>query len=200
MKSKEGMLKLNFMGGLAKFGPKNSSVRKFEIKTIPDDNDSEIDLFAGAFGRWASYGIIPELANFDEKIPTANVPWKISIPLADKGIFVDIDFGHNIPANVPGTCFKAQLINIAFSVKKGCREAVMSFIKNGEPSDNDIQELYFGIKEERKGKMLPKRFNIIIDECESFTIGNAPVNDEGGHSDDDDDEGGLEPVVYPATR
>jgi hypothetical protein len=194
MKSKEGKLSLDFMGGLTKFGPKDYKVRKFQIKTIGNGNDSEIDGIARAFGKWADHGLIPELANFGEKVPTATIPWKIAIPLADCGIYVDIDFAHDPYTDEQGTVFQAMLTDISFSVKKGEREAVMTFLKNGDDQDDAIQHMYFNIKEENdKGKMVPKAFRILIDECESFQIGNPPEEPEG-----DDDDGDVEPVVYEA--
>ena len=194
MKSKEGKLELDFMGSLTKFGPKDYKVRKFQIKTIAGGNDSEIDGIAKAFSKWATHGIIPELANFAEKIPTADIPWKIAIPLSGCGIFVNIDFGHDVYTDNQGTVFQAMLTDISFSVKKGEREAVLSFIKNGDEHDDDLQYTYYNIKEENeKGKMVPKPFKIVIDECESFQIGNPP--DESGG---DEDDGDVEPVVYEA--
>jgi hypothetical protein len=87
-----------------------------------------------------------------------------------------------------------MLTDISFSVKKGEREAVMTFLKNGDDQDDAIQHMYFNIKEENeKGKLVPKAFRIIIDECESFQIGNPPEEPEG-----DDDDGGVAPVVYEA--
>lgn len=195
MKSQDGKLSLDFMGGLTKFGPRDNSVRKFQVKTFGNGNDSEIDGIARAFGKWASAGNIPELANFSEKIPTAAIPWKINIPLSDCGIFVDIDFGHDPYSDNPGTCLKAMLTDIAFSVKKGEREAVMTFLKNGDDYDDAFQHMYLNIKEEDdKGKKVPKPFQVILNECESFTIGNAPVEDEGV----DEDDGDVEPVVFEA--
>lgn len=192
MKSKEGKLSLDFMGGLTKFGPKDYKVRKFQIKTIAvDSNDTEIDGIARAFGKWADHGLIPELANFGEKVPTASIPWKIGIPLADCGIYVDIDFAHSEVTDEQGTVFQAKLTDISFSVKNGERVAVMTFLKNGDDQDDAIQHMYYNIKEENdKGKMVPKAFRILIDECDEFQIGNPPAEAEG---DDDDD---VEPVVF----
>jgi len=193
MKSKEGKLALEFMGGLTKFGPKDCKVRKFQIKTIAGGNDSEIDGIARAFGKWAGYGNIPELANFGEKVPTADIPWKISIPLSGCGIYVEIDFAHDPYTDEKGTVFQAKLTDISLSVKKGEREAVMTFIKNGDDQDDAIQHMYYNIKEENeKGKMVPKAFRVIVSECDEFQIGNPPEEPEG------DDDDGVEPVVYEA--
>lgn len=192
MKSKEGALSLDFMGGLTKFITMNGEVRKFQVKTFGNGNDSEIDGITRAFAKWASAGNVPELANFGEKVPSAMVPWKISIPLSDFGIYLDVDFGHDVYADKPGMMLKAMLTEISFSVKKGDREAVFTFVKNGDDSDDKFCRSFINIKEEdENGKKIPKPFQIILSECESFTIGNAPVEDEG-----DDDEDGPEPVVY----
>ena len=197
MKSKEGQLLLNFKGGLTKFGPKDSKVRTFQIKTIAENgNDTEIDGIARAFGKWAQYGLIPELEHFDEKIPTKTIPWKINIPLADNGIFVNIDFAHDPYTDKEGTVFQAMFTAISFSIKKGEREAVMTFIKNGDDQDDAIQHMYYNIKEEKNGKKVPKAYYIRIAECESFQIGNPPEETEG----EDDEEGELEPAVYGASR
>lgn len=194
MKSKEGKLSLDFMGGLTKFGPKDYKVRKFQIKTIGNGNDTEIDGIARAFGKWADLGLIPELANFAEKVPTADIPWKIGIPLENCGIYVNIDFAHDPYTDKPGTVFQAMLTDISFSVKKGERIAVMTFLKNGDDSDDELQFMYYNVKEEDdKGKMVPKAFRILIDECESFQIGNPPEEPE-----DDGEDGELDPVVYKA--
>lgn len=196
MKSKEGKLELSFSGGLVKFGPKDHKVRKFQIKTIPRDGDTdgEIDNIAKSFSKWADHGLIPELANFAEKIPTADIPWKISIPLSGCGIYMDIDFAHDPYTDKPGTVFPAMLTDISFSVRKGVREAVMTFIKNGDDYDDAIQDMYYNIKEKNsKGKLVPKPFDIVMSEVESFQIGNPPEEPE-----DDDDDGDLEPVVSEA--
>lgn len=194
MKSQSGKLSLDFMGGLTKFGTKNGEVRKFQVKTFGNDNDSEIDGIARAFAKWASEGNVPELANFSEKVPSGSVPWKITIPMGDFGIFLDIDFGHNIYNDEEGMMLKAKLVELSFSVSKGERVALFTFVKNGEDADDCFCRSFLNKKEENdKGKMVPLPFKILMDECESFTIGNAPVENEGG----EDEEGGPEPVVYP---
>lgn len=191
MKSKDGALKLDFMGGLTKFVTKNSEVRKFQVKTFGNGNDSEITGISKAFGKWADRGNVPELANFDEKVPSAMVPWKITIPMGDFGIYVDMDFGHDIYGDQKGFCLKAMLTEISFSVKKGEREAVFTFLKNGDESDDAFCREFLNAKEENeKGKLVPKPFQIVLDECESFVIGNEPVEE------DDTEEGDPEPVVY----
>ena len=104
---------------------------------------------------------------------------------------VDIDFAHDPYTDEQGTVFQAMLTDISFSVKKGEREAVMTFLKNGDDQDDAIQHMYYNIKKENdKGKMVPKAFRILIDECDEFQIGNPPAEAEG---DDDDD---VEPVVF----
>lgn len=195
MKSKEGALSLDFMGGLTKFLTPNQQIRKFQVKTFGNGNDSEIDGISRAFAKWASNGNVPELANFDEKVPSAQVPWKITIPMDDFGIFLDMDFGHNLYTDEPGMQMKVKLVELAISVKNGDREMVFTFVKNGEEQDNAFSTMFLNEKEENdKGKMVPKPFKILVDECESFTIGNAaPVEDEG----DGDDDGDIKPVVYP---
>ena len=179
------------MGGLTKFIIVNREVRKFQVKTIGNGNDSEIDGIARAFGKWADYGNVPELSNFGEKVPSAMVPWKITIPMGDFGIYVDMDFGHDIYGDQKGFCLKAMLTEVAFSVKKGDREAVFTFIKNGEESDDSFCYEFLNAKEEdEKGKMVPKPFQVILDECDSFTIGKEPEDEE------ETEEGDPEPVVY----
>ena len=187
MKSKDGALSLDFMGGLTKFLTPNQQIRKFQVKTFGNGNDSEIDGITRAFSKWAS-------ANFAEKVPSDQVPWKITIPMDDFGIYLDMDFGHNLYTDEPGMQMKVKLVELAISVKNGEREMVFTFVKNGEEQDNAFSTMFLNEKEENdKGKMVPKPFKILVEECESFTIGNAPAEDEG----DEDDDGDVTPVVYP---
>ena len=128
MKSKEGKLSLDFMGGLTKFLTPNQQIRKFQVKTFGNGNDGEIDGITRAFAKWASAGNIPELANFAEKVPSAQVPWKITIPMGDFGIYLDMDFGHNLYTDEPGMQMKVKLVELAISVKNGDRDIIMSGI------------------------------------------------------------------------
>jgi len=184
-------LKLDFMGGLTKFQSKNGDVRQFQVKTFGMDNDGEITSMVRDMQKWANNNNVPQLESFCTIVPPTDIAWsKITLPMDDYSLYFDVDFGHDIYSDQPGFCFKAKLTEIAFSIKKGMREAVLTFIKNGEESDDGFQRMFLNYKEtDENGKKKPKPFQVKLEECESFVIGNPPPEE----SDDDD----VDEIVIP---
>ncbi len=198
MKSKEGAINLDFMGGLTKFGPKNGEVRQFQVKTFGNTNDSEIDGIAREFSKWATHGLVTKLQNFENLIPGDDGYWTIKLDMRDYGIFFDVDFGHDIHTGEPGIVFKALLTTIEFKRVGNDRVGTFTFVKNGDDFDDKICRCFLNKKEETVSGKKPKAFKIILKECESFTIGNAPVESDEGDNDDIFEDNGPEPVVYSA--
>lgn len=198
MKSQSGALKLDFMGVLTKFVTKNGSVRQFQVKTFGNTNDSEIDGIAREFSKWATYGLVTKLQNFENLIPGGDGYWTIKLDMSDYGIYLDVDFGHDIYKDEPGIVFKALLTAIEFKRVGDDRVATFTFLKNGDDFDNKFCYCFLDKKEETPTGKKPKPFKIVLKECESFTIGNAPVKSDEGDNDDIFEDNGPEPVVYSA--
>lgn len=196
MKSENGALNLSFMGGMTQFSVPSQRVRKFQVKTFGNTNDSEITDIARQFGHWAACGAVDGLRDFENRVPTAMYPGKWEVPLSDYGIYLDVDFAHDIYQDKPGFTFKAMLTAVKFSIKKGEREAVFTFVKNGESSDEDFISMFLNDKESDGGKLKPKAYNIKLSECEAFSIGNDAEESSDGGSDDLDDDNDVMPEVF----
>lgn len=185
-------LELEFMGGLTKFQAKTDAVRQFQVKTLCGDNDSEITEMVREIERWAQDHLVDELNDLQRVAPATAIAWSnLPLPLDDYGMYFDVDFGQDIYTGAHGQEFKAKLTAIKFSRKKGIREAVLTFVKNGDPEDDAFCRTFLNIKEvDENGKKKPVPMKIVLTECESFYVG----NEADLVKEDDSDE--LAPLVF----
>lgn len=161
-------LEIDFMGGLTKFQAKTDAIRILQVKTLGGDNDSEITAMVRAIEAWSNEHLVDELNDFQRVAPATAIAWNnISIPVEDYGMFFDVDFGQDVYTGESGHVFKAKLTAIKFSRKKGVREAVLTFLKNGEPEDDALCRAFLNIKEvDENGKKRPLPVKVVLSECQ----------------------------------
>lgn len=195
----ENPLKLEFDGILTKRADKNNDVRAFQIKVI---EHGELVRLARDIEAWANRHCATELQNLATIIAATDNPWdKMSMSMSPYDMYFKVDHGHEIYSDNPGIIYDAKLTQINWTCKDDELSAVITLLKNGGPEDDTIVRSYLNYKEEdENGKMKAKPLPIILEQIDSFVLGNAAPNE----SSDDDEDSRLAKVyqditdVYPA--
>lgn len=137
------------------------------------------------FKALEGYGV----ENLRATLPALDIPWnKMTVPVDDYGIFLDIKFGVDPYTGEPGAVFKAKLMSMNL-VRKTDKEnntiveCCFNFLKNEDAYDIDTRFMFLKHKEEdENGKKKLKLFGVKMDTCEHFLLGSETEKDD--ESDD----------------